>query len=294
MRELYACDLVHCYRCTDRMADVRRLRERGVAVTVDNDDNHAAALVSEGGKGLAGRRFNRRVFKEMLQLAALSNLATTPSPALADIYRAEGVQDVAVIDNHLERSMVGFGLRAKHDGVVIGWVAAWEHEVDRDRLPLVAAIERALELHDDARMLTVGLRLPLRSPRYEHLDDVPFPHLLKVLAGVDVGIAPLADIAFNRTRSSVKLKEYASAGAAWLASPVGPYRGLGEREGGLLVDEHDWTAALDVLLRDGRRRNRLSKRALRWAKAEAIDNHAQEWEHAFQLAVSRAQPAARG
>ena len=39
----------------------------------------------------------------------------------------------------------------------------------------------------------------------------------------------------NRARSNIKLKEYAAAGACWLASPIGPYVGLGEKQGGRLV-----------------------------------------------------------
>jgi len=286
LRELSSCDLVHCYRRVGRRGDLRGLSERGVAVTFDNDDNFAAAQVSDGGSGLAGHRYNNALFREMLKAAAASDLTTTPSGVLAEIYRSAGVENVAVIENRIERSMFGFGAGSRHDGIVVGWVAGREHRVDLERIPLIKALKRVLETHDDVRVLTVGVRLALPADRYEHIVEVPYPQLLKVTSRMDIGLAPLADIPFNHSRSNVKLKEYGSGATAWLASPVGPYRGLGERQGGVLVGDDDWFAAIDELVRNARRRRRLAKRALKWAKVQAIDNHVQDWEDAFQAAIA--------
>jgi hypothetical protein len=287
LRMLSACDLVHCYRSAGRIGDLRRLSKYGVAITFDNDDNYAAAEVSDGGSGLAGHRFNRQISRAMLKVAIESDLTTTPSGALADIYRTGGVENLAVIENHLDRSMFGFGRGSPHDGVVVGWIAGVEHRVDLERVPIVEALRRLLDMHSALRVLSVGVRLPLRSERYEHIAEVPFPQLLKVVKRIDIGVAPLADIPFNHSRSSVKLKEYASGEAAWLASPVGPYRGLGEKQGGRLVADDGWLAAIDELIRARRLRRRLAKRALKWAEREAIDNHAESWETAFEATLAR-------
>lgn len=286
MRELLGCDLVHCYRRVRRIEDLRALARAGVAVTFDNDDNYAAAEVSYGGTGLAGNRYNRRKFREVLEVAGMSHMTTTPSGVLADIYRSAGVERVAVIENHLERSMPGFDARSKHRGVVVGWVAGREHSVDLERIAVGTALRRLLDAHTDLHVLSVGLRLPLSSERYDHIPEVPLPQLLKVTSRLDIGIAPLVDTPFNRSRSNIKLKEYASGGAAWLASPVGPYRGHGEQQGGWLVEDDDWYEALDGLIRDSRQRGRLAKRAIRWARQQTIDRHARLWESAFQVAIA--------
>jgi glycosyltransferase involved in cell wall biosynthesis len=287
MRALVTCDLVHCYRNSERLDDLRRLSARGVAVTFDNDDDYSTAEVSDGGTGLKGKRFNQEIAKAMHKMALQCDLMTTPSPVLADVYRRRGVEKVEVIENHLDRAMFGFGAPSRHDGVVIGWIAGREHRVDAEQIPIVQALEQVLERHDDARLLTLGMRLPLRSDRYEHIESVPYPQLLKVVKRIDIGIAPLADVPFNRSRSNVKLKEYASGGAPWVASGVGPYRGFGEEEGGVLVSDGDWFAALDEIVGSARIRKRLSKRAQRWAKRQAIDSHAERWEKVFQETVAR-------
>jgi hypothetical protein len=292
MLDLLSCDLVHCYRRLDRVEDLHKLFQRGVAISFDNDDNYAAAEVSDRGSGLAGNRYNREIFRGVVQAARMSDLTTTPSTTLADIYRAAGVGNVAVIENRLERRMLGFGSRAKHDATVVGWIAGREHGVDLKRIPIAEAFDRLLDIHRTLRVLTVGVRLPLRSERYEHVAEVPFPQLLAITSKMDVGVAPLADSAFNRSRSSVKLKEYSSGGALWLASPVGPYRSFGEREGGRLVGDGEWFTALDELIRSSRCRRRMARRALKWAKRETIDNHTEPWEKAFLAAVDRARERA--
>jgi hypothetical protein len=286
MREFLRCDLVHCYRRLDRIDDLRRLSARGVAVSFDNDDNLAASEFSGVGRGLQGDRYNKAAFRQIMQAAKLADIATTTTAALAELYRREGVDHVTVLENHLQRDAPGFGARSTHDGIVVGWVAGGEHRVDLERIAIADALERLLEVHPHLRVLTVGLRLPLRSERYEHILEVPFGDLLRATSTIDIGIAPLADTAFNRSRSSVKLKEYGAGGAAWLASPVTPYRDLGGREGGQLVGDEDWFAAIDELIRNPRRR--LARRALRWAKTQTVGRHVSDWERAFGEAVERA------
>ena len=86
----------------------------------------------------------------------------------------------------------------------------------------------------------------------------------------------------------MKLKEYAAAGAMWLASPVGPYLGMGEEQGGLLVGDDDWLGALEALLTDADRRRALTERAGAWARGETIRAGAARWQAAYREAVERA------
>src|SRR6185312_4261933 len=140
----------------------------------------------------------------------------------------------------------------------------------------------------EVRVVSFGLGLGLRGERYRHVDVVPLFELTRAAAAFDVGIAPLSDIAMNRARSNVKLKEYAAAGACWLASPVGPYLGHGERQGGRLVPDDGWHDALTRLIEKPRERARLTKRAGRWVVGEMLSKHAAEWEARFEEAIARA------
>lgn len=292
MSELARCDLVHCYRRRDRIGDLRALSASGVAVSFDNDDNYALSDLSDIGAGFEGRQRNRKIFQEILKASRLADLTTTPSDQLAQYYRSAGASNVVVIENYLARNMFGFGAKPRREGVVIGWIAGREHAQDLRRIPVTDALGRLLEIHPHVRVLTVGVSLPLRSERYTHIKDVDFTELLKVTSTMDIGIAPLVDTPFNRCRSNSKLKEYASGGAAWLASPVGPYRELGENEGGVHVADDGWLDALDAVIRSRRTRRRLAKRALRWANGQTIDHHVHLWETALLGAVERAEKRA--
>lgn len=285
LRRLAACDLVHCYRRPDRLADLESLARRGVAISFDNDDDFGATDMVEGKSSLHGRLTNRRSSAIFDRMARCADLVTTPSEQLATKYRRAGAKRVAVIENHLDPSMPCFGYRSQHDGVVVGWVAGIEHAVDVPGLKIAENLSRLLDAHASLRVLTVGVRLPIESGRYEHIPEVAHRDLFKVISRMDIGIAPLRDSEFNRARSNVKLKEYGAGGVAWMASPVGPYRELGEKQGGVLVADDDWLEALDQLVRKRVMRSRLGRRALRWAKTQTVDRHAADWEQEFLLAI---------
>jgi len=84
-------------------------------------------------------------------------------------------------------------------------------------------------------------------------------------AGWDIGLAPLADTAFNRCKSAIKTLDYAALGLAVVASDVAAYRGsLADGPGGLLAANQPdaWFAALSRLVRDAELRHRLARGAV--------------------------------
>ena len=121
----------------------------------------------------------------------------------------------------------------------------------------------------DVHVTTIGVRLGARQrPLRARAAACPLPGLLQQRRAFDVGIAPLSpDLAINHARSSIKLKEYAALGVPWLASPIGPYAGLGEREGGRLVAARPLVRGARRARARRARARRLARRAARWGRS---------------------------
>jgi hypothetical protein len=272
---------------------MRQVRERGVALVWDTDDNIGA--VTRGNQAwhrLGGRRGIRRHFEQALTVARAAHVVTTTNEHLAQVYRDYGCEQVVAIENYLAPEDLRHA-RRRHQGVVIGITCAGEHEPDLKRLRLSATLERLLERHDGVRVVAIGVDLRLRDRhRYEYVWGCEIEELIPLESEFDIGLAPLCDTAFNRARSNVKLKEYAAAGAMWLASPIGPYVGMGEEQGGLLVDDDAWLPALEALLLDPDRRRALAATAHRWAEGQTIRAGAARWQAVFRDAVERARNGA--
>jgi glycosyltransferase involved in cell wall biosynthesis len=283
---LLSCDAVHVHRIADpgMCLLARRLRSEGVGIVWDNDDDIAALPRSNPHYARLGAAGRRERVAGIAELVRLADVVTTPSAVLADRYRELGAHDVRVLENRLPREFLGVA-PVPHDGVVIACLAGLEHRLDYEQLGLRDALAGVLATHRDVRLLTIGHGLGLAPDRTEHIPLAGFLDLVRILARADVGIAPLADIPWNRARSNVKLKEYAAAGLAWLASPVGPYVGMGDREGGWLVPDDGWDVALERIVTDARARRKLAKRGAKWVKGEGVEAHAGAWEQALRDAA---------
>jgi glycosyltransferase involved in cell wall biosynthesis len=286
-------DVLHIHRYADERALLlaREAKAAGAAVVWDNDDDMGS--IEKGTPAYrvhGGMRWEQRL-AAMKRIFRLADLVTAPSRVLAERLRAHGAAHAEVIENHVPDQFLR-AQRRPREGVEIGWIAGLEHTLDVERLPIREVLQQLLDERPDVRVTTFGLGLGLRGERYRSVDVVPLLELANAAAAFDVGIAPLADLEFNRARSSIKLKEYASAGAAWLASPIGPYAGLGEHEGGRLVPDEHWHAALTRLLDKPRERRKLAKRARKWAAGETLGAHAAEWEAHFGAAIARGRAAA--
>jgi glycosyltransferase involved in cell wall biosynthesis len=284
LARLLGCDVVHVYRLTGSGTRhvLEQLADRGSAITYDNDDDYTTVPKESPNYKEAGGIVGQRIFKETVKAASLARTFITTNDVLAERYRSAGVDRVEVIGNHLATDLLR--PRQAHRGVVIGWVAGGEHLADVARIPIREALERVVARHDDVLVRCIGVDLELPE-RYEHEKQVDFPDLPRRIGGFDIGIAPLADIPCNWARSDIKVKEYAASGVPWLASPIGPYAGLGENEGGRLVPNDGWFEALDRLVTHARERRRLAKKAKRWAKGQTIDAVAERWEQVFAAAA---------
>jgi glycosyltransferase involved in cell wall biosynthesis len=287
------CDVLHIHRHTYESIYTlaRQAKEEGAAVVWDNDDDQGAmpksVVTYKYFGGLSGER--RRV--EIQRLFRLTDLVTAPSVTLAERFAALGAPRVEVVENFIPDQLLDVS-RPPHDGVTIGWIAGLEHQMDVERLPIRAVLQRLLDERADVRVTTIGLRLGLTSDRYDAMEPVRTTDVSRYAAQFDIAIAPLADIDFGRSRSNVKLKEYAAAGTPWLASPIGPYAGMGERQGGRLVADERWHEELTRLIEKPRERRKLGKRARKWVQGETLSANLEAIEGVLRRAVEHARSAA--
>ena len=287
------CDVLHVHRvCEARILTcVKAARAHGAATVWDDDDDVTRIPKrTEAYRNAGGLNGARRLAMRSRLFGAI-DLVTTTNERLAAIFREGGAPAVQVIENYVWDEMLGN--RAARSGVRVGWVAGGEHALDLERIPVRAALQQLLEQHPQLHVMSIGVDLRLQSERYRHVPVVQFPQLLSALSSFDIGIAPLSpDLHINHMRSSIKLKEYAAVGVPWHASPIGPYAGMGEQEGGRLVPDDGWHAALDALIRNDRARRKLAKRAARWGRQQFLSANVDRWERAFAQAIERARAGA--
>lgn len=286
---LEQCDLVHIQRAceTGTIELLKHLRATGVAICWDNDDDITALPKESPHYRMFGGLTGSRDFTMQARAMRQADVVTTTSRALQQRFHATGAENVEIVENYIPWEFLQ-GERRPHPGLVVGWVAGGEHAVDAKQLDLVSGLRHILSRYPHVRVVSIGLGLGLGHERYEHVKLVPLRKLPGTLRGFDIGLAPLADIPFNRCRSSIKAKEYASAGVPWLGSPVGEYACLGPRQGGRLVPDDGWREAIEDLIRHPLKRRLLGRRARRWARTQTIQQNAREWESIFERAINRA------
>jgi glycosyltransferase involved in cell wall biosynthesis len=288
--EFGGCDVIYVFRRSEEKLrrGLAELAASGVGIVWDTDDDLSAIpRRSPNYKSIGALRGQRR-FTDTLKMARLAHVTMTSTETIRAKYENAGVVHIEVFENYLPPKLKR--RREKHDGLIIGWVAGIEHTEDAIELGLRDTLERVLAAHPDAMVETVGVDLGL-SDRYLRHPSAHFKTLPEHLARYDIGLAPIVDIPFNAARSNIKVKEYAASEVPWLASPRGPYVGLGEAQGGLLVPDSGWAEALDALIRDKRARKKLAKAGKSWAKTQTIDRQAERFESILRSAAERGREA---
>jgi glycosyltransferase involved in cell wall biosynthesis len=112
-----------------------------------------------------------------------------------------------------------------------------------------------------------------------------------------IGVAPLVDDEFNRSKSPIKAMDYAALGVAVIASDVPAYRGMvRHNQTGLLVpnEPEAWRQALRAVILDPRLRHQLAAQARASLFAEhTVDAKAPVWVDALYAVVGQEERSAR-
>jgi glycosyltransferase involved in cell wall biosynthesis len=291
LTEFHDCDVIYVFRRSEEplRRALAKLAERGVGIVWDTDDDLSAIPRRSPNYKQIGALRGQKRFMETLRMARLADVMMATTETIRSKYEAAGdVGPIELFENYLPAKLKR--KRERHDGLIIGWIAGMEHTEDAIELGLRDTLAAVLESHPDARVESVGINLGL-ADRYVRHQSVHFNELPQHMARYDIGLAPIVDHPFNQARSNIKVKEYAASEVPWLASPRGPYQGLGEAQGGLLVADDAWGAALDELIRDARARKKLAKAGKGWAKTQTINRHADRFEGILKAAVASATQA---
>jgi glycosyltransferase involved in cell wall biosynthesis len=120
--------------------------------------------------------------------------------------------------------------------------------------------------------------------RYTFIPFYPSGMYSNVMSGLklDIGLAPLRDSSFNKSKSCLKYYEYAALGAATIASDVMPYT----EEVSFRVKNtyQDWYENIEMLLVDKKKRQDIQEEQFNWVKNNRdMSKTVKRWEEVFSM-----------
>lgn len=233
-----------------------------------------------------GSNFRRVSLDCMRNADAL--MVTTPH--LGETYSAVN-DNIYVIENSLDfkgdRKFVGWDKVSvrKHKGIRLGWIGGRAHF---DDLMMVAPMLRSiLEKRDDVTLVLInsairescksmGRVYPFEGLKNVHYADrsVPINRYAAFAAsfGFDVGLAPLIDCNFNRSKSNLRWLEYSALGIPTIATDISHFsQSITPFEDGLLVKDNDldkWKEYIELLIADKNLREAIGHRAHKRVKKD--------------------------
>ena len=212
-------------------------------------------------------------------LASGRGIASTPE--LARAMRAAGVDDVAVVENALDRQTLELAdaivaARTPHAGVRITYGSGTKTH-DTDFLQAAPALLRLMLARPGIILRIIGeLRLPADfdavAERTEMLGPVPYAQYMRLLGDSDICIAPLEPSVFNDAKSNIKFLEAAILALPSVCSPRAQFACVirDGANGYLADDDAAWFQALDALAGDAARRHGVGEAA----RADALSRYA--------------------
>lgn len=271
------------------------LRERGIAVVVDVDDDLRRLHPSHAAwAGLHPRQASRSAqsWRYLADACRAATLVTATTPALLHAYAKPG--QGALLPNYLPEHMYDTEPRDRTEPVRrIGWPATLASHPD-DPAATGGGLRRVLQTDPELRLHTVGERDPVAAAfgvaswqvtarrALTTLEDYP-----AMLAELDIGLAPLAPTAFNDAKSWLTPLAMSAVGLPWVGSPTPEYQRLHDLGCGLLAAKpKEWYRQVSTLIRDPHLRVELAAAGRAVAAGLRLADHAWRWWDAWEQAMS--------
>lgn len=283
-------DVVVFQRVTNRHVTqaVEVLRRKNIAVVIDMDDdltcihpaNPAFTMLHPRGPNA------EHSWRNTTQSCAAATLVTVSTPALLEVYAPHGRGQV--LYNMVPRRM----LELDHvDSDVIGWGGS-VHSHPTDLQVMGPAIAQLLQSGGRFRVagnitgihqaLGVSSKVEIEATGAVDIEAWPL-----ALATLGIGVAPLADSKFNRSKSWLKMAEYAALGIPTVASPRVEYTRLHKLGVGWLANHpNEWRTKLRQLTQSAELRRELGEKSRSVMRDYTIEENAWRWWETWSRALT--------
>ena len=160
----------------------------------------------------------------------------------------------------------------KHDDFVIGYFSGSPTHTKDLRL-IEPEIFRFLDEHKDAKLRVVGymelsfeMQKRVKNGQVEACELVDYLEQIKMMAKVDVNIAPLIISEFTNCKSELKFFEAAAVETITIASPTYTFsRAISDGENGFLAKPGEWYDKLEYLYKNPDENRKIAEKARKYA-----------------------------
>lgn len=201
--------------------------------------------------------------------------------------------NVVVLPNCIPAAILDHVPAQRDDVLTIGWGGSATHQIDwtgpDEHVARFITRNPGAELHV---MGWVPTTLWNRTPAGRRRTTGWIASVDDLHRAIDyhIGVIPLRDNEFNRSKSAIKLLELAALGIPAVVADAGPYAAeMAAGAPALAVrDPKDWARHLAALVTDSGERRTLGDAAQAWARDRTIERNAHRWEAAYSEEIARA------
>ncbi len=291
--DVLVAQLVHTPQGLAVLEGIRE--EFGIPLIVDVDDN--VEDVPHYNRGAEAYRPNTELSAVTTDLVETADAITVTTNHLKSILGKYN-KNIHVLPNSLDfepwNKQIEMPKKGKNQ-IRIGWMGAQTHE-DDFRL-FIPAIEQILRDYKNVHFYCVG-GVPECVHAIDHkrihkknlwYDILYYPARMRQWQ-FDIGVAPLRDNAFNRSKSNLRWLEYSAMGIPAVVSSVEPFNmSVVDGKTGLFAYEtEEWYKQLKRLIEHENLRHRIGRAANREVKKSFdIKTNAKLWDTAYKQVLKK-------
>ena len=267
----------------------KEMRQKyGKTTLIETDDNYVDIPTwNEAFHSFGPNSYHRRMALECMTMADGVIVST---PHLKEVY-SKFNENIHVVQNSLDfkgdSKLIGWDKvsHRKHKGIRIGWIGGRSHF--EDLMMVAPALREVLIKHPEVKLVLVNSAVKSscqalgRPYPFDGLKNVVYAdrsvpiHRYAKFAnhfGFDIGIAPLVDCNFNRSKSNLRWLEYSAMGIPTVATDISHFsQTIRNGVDGLLVPDNalnQWKEALELLITDVPMREAMGRAAYKRVKQD--------------------------